>query len=371
MLTQIQLNAESMRHNYRLFCQLVGKSRVAPVLKSNAYGHGLKEVYSVLASELPEWICVNYVAEGRLLRQLGYRGRILVVGPAVARELTEAFGLDLDVVIGNETLLTAWLQAPNRPRLHIKFDTGMSRQGFAPGEASHVAARIAANKDRFVGICTHFANVEDVTDHGYATKQLELFNQAAAALRQVGFSPMLHAASSASALIMGQSHFDLARVGISLYGPWPSPLTRVSYLQLKNQVLDLRPVLTWTTEVTTVKPVSAGQFIGYGCTFRAIRDMRIAVLPVGYFEGYPRLAGEAASYVLIQGARCPIVGRICMNMMMVDISHLPHCQVGDRVTLIGADGQDVVSAQDVAGWAKTIHYELLTRLHGDIPRQLI
>jgi len=182
---------------------------------------------------------------------------------------------------------------------------------------------------------------------------------------------MLHAASSASALIMAQSYFDLVRVGISMYGPWPSPLTRVSYLQLKSDVLDLRPALSWTTEVTTVKPVLAGQFIGYGCTFRAIRDMRIAVLPVGYYEGYPRLAGEAASYVLIKGARCPIVGRICMNMMMVDITHLADCQVGDLVTLIGADGQDMVSAQDIAGWARTIHYELLTRLHGDIPRHLV
>ncbi|MBM4250409.1 MAG: alanine racemase [Deltaproteobacteria bacterium] len=370
MLTQIHLSAEALRHNYGLFCQLAGKSRVAPVLKSNAYGHGLKEVYSVLAAERPEWLCVNYVAEGRLLRALGHQGRILVVGPAVVRELDEAFSLDLDLVIGNEDVLAAWMQAVGRPRLHLKFDTGMSRQGFAPSDAHNLAMRLTQFKDRLIGVCTHFANVEDVTDHGYATRQLDLFNQAVAVFKGAGLQLMLHAASSASTLIMNQSYFDLVRVGISLYGPWPSPLTRVSYLQLNRDVLDLRPVLRWTTEVTTVKPVAAGQFIGYGCTFRAMRDMRVAVLPVGYYEGYPRLAGEAASYVLIKGSRCPIVGRICMNMMMVDVTHLADCQVGDSVTLIGDDGQDRVIAHDVAGWARTIHYELLTRLHGDIPRQL-
>ena len=371
MLTTIELSAAAITHNYRQFCKIAGHERVAPVLKSNAYGHGLAEVYSVLAAESPPWLCVNYVAEGAKLRQLGYRGRILVVGPAVARELTQAAALDLDIVLGNATVLAAWMQASDRARLHIKFDTGMSRQGFAPGEAGQLVQFLRTYQDKLVGICTHFANVEDVTDHGYATQQLNLFNQAAQEFQTAGYKLIRHAASSASTLIMAQSHFDLARVGISLYGPWPSALTRVSYLQQNKEVLDLRPVLSWRTEVTTVKPVAAGQFIGYGCTFRAIRGMRIAVLPVGYYEGYPRIASESSSYVLIRGARCPIVGRICMNMMMVDVSHLDGLQVGEQVTLIGADSGDGVSAGDVAGWAKSIHYELLTRLHGDIPRQLV
>jgi len=371
MLSTIELSSAAIRHNYNLFCLLARKERVAPVLKSNAYGHGLAEVYQVLASESPAWICVNYVAEGAKLRGFGYSGRILVVGPAVAREIPVATALDLDLVLGNQAVLAAWLQAGAPGRIHIKIDTGMSRQGFALSEAAVVAQLLDPHRAKIVGLCTHFANVEDVTDHGYATKQLEVFKRAAKVFADAGFQLMLHAASSASALIMTKSHFDLVRVGISLYGSWPSPLTRVSYLQLQNQVLDLQPVLSWRTEVTTVRPVDAGQFIGYGCTFRAIRDMRVAVLPVGYYEGYPRIAGEAASYVLIRGARCPIVGRICMNMMMVDTTHLPTVEVGDQVTLIGTDGNDEVSAQDLAGWARTIHYELLTRLHPDIPRQLV
>jgi alanine racemase len=371
MLTSIDIDSAAIRHNYQLFCQIAGKNRVAPVLKSNAYGHGLNEVFRALAGEAPPWLCVNYVAEGAKLRQLGYAGRILVVGPAVARELVTAGSQDLDVVIGNQSVLEAWIQLGSPCRLHLKFDTGMSRQGFAPSEAGQVASSVAPYQKLVAGLCTHFANVEDVTDHGYASQQLALFHQASQVFHDAGMAPMLHAASSASALIMAPSRFDLVRVGISLYGAWPSSLTRVSYLQQQDEVLNLQPVLSWRTEVTTVKSVAAGKFIGYGCTYRAIRDMRIAVLPVGYYEGYPRIAGESASFVLIHGQRCPIVGRICMNMMMVDISHLSDVQVGEQVTLIGRDGNDTVSAHDLAGWARTIHYELLSRLHPEIPRRLV
>lgn len=340
------------------------------MLKANAYGHGLAEVYQALASEKPPWICVNYVQEAATLRKLGYQGRILVVGPAVVRELEDAEKADADIVVGNVEVLKAWAARPTPCRIHVKIDSGMARQGFRPEEAPTVATFLLTKRERVVGICTHFANVEDVTDHAYATQQLKSFARAVQAFQQAGHQLLVHAASSASTLIMEDSLFDLARVGVSLYGVWPSSLTRVSYLQLNDKVLELRPALSWRTEVVTVKPVAAGQFIGYGCTFRAIRDMRIAVLPVGYFEGYPRIAGESSSYVLIQGRRCPIVGRICMNMMMVDITHIDQVAVGETVTLIGVDGSDHVSAHDLASWAKTIHYEVLSRIHPDIPRRL-
>jgi alanine racemase len=371
VLNWIEIDGEAVRHNYRQFCRIAGKGRVAPVLKSNAYGHGLAEVYGALAAESPPWLCTNYVAEAAKLRELGYKGRLLVVGPAVARELPEAEALHAELVIGNQEVLSAWLARPAPCRVHVKIDTGMSRQGFAPAEAAAVAARLAGHKDKVAGVCTHFANVEDVTDHAYASQQLKLFGKARQAFQQAGFAPLYHAASSASALIMDEVRFDLARVGVSLYGVWPSPLTRVSYLQLNDRVIDLKPVLSWRTEVTTVKKVQAGQFIGYGCTYRANRDLRIAVLPIGYYEGFPRLASESPSYVLIRGERCPLVGRICMNMLMVDTTHLPHVEVGDRVTLIGQDGAETLAAAEVAAWAKTIHYELLTRLHPEIPRRLV
>lgn len=371
MLCHIEIDAQAIRHNYRLFVKIAGRERIVPVLKSNAYGHGLEACYRALATENPPWLAVNYMEEAAKLRSLGYKARLLVVGPAVARELGMAAELHAEPILGNAELLEAWLARPDQSSIHVKFDTGMSRQGFRPDEAPAVVERLKGHKQKVVGIATHFANVEDVTDNSYADEQLKRFAKAVRAFRDAGFTPLAHAASSASTLLMKEARFDLDRLGISLYGVWPSAVTRVSYLQLNETIPDLQPVLAWRTEVTTVKTVLAGQYIGYGCTYRALRDMRIAVLPVGYYEGFPRIAGDRPSYVLIRGQRCPLVGRICMNMMMVDISHIPQVSMGDPVTLIGTDGAETLHAHEVATWAQTIHYELLSRLHADIPRRLV
>jgi len=371
MLSRLEIDAAALRRNYRLFCGIAGQQRVCPVLKANAYGHGLAASYQALAAEQPAWLGVNYVDEARQLRELGFAGRLLVVGPAVARELSLAIQVQAELVVGNFPVLQAWLALSEPGPIHIKFDTGMSRQGFLAHEAGAVVELLRQHRASVAGICTHFANVEDVTDQTYSLHQLSLFEQVANEFSLAGMTPIRHAASSASALIMAASRFDMVRIGMSLYGVWPSPLTRVSYLQLNAGVLDLQPVLSWRSEVVTIKPVRSGEFIGYGCTYRAIRDLRIAVLPVGYYEGFPRIAGDAASFVLIRGERCPVVGRICMNMMMVDTTHLKTLEIGDQVTLLGRDGKDVITAHELAGWAHSIPYELLSRLHPDIPRTLV
>jgi alanine racemase len=372
MINWIELNPENLRHNFRLFADIVGKDKLAVVLKSNAYGHGLTEVYRILASEGVEWICVNYVDEGVSLRQLGFEGRILVVGPFLPEQMATSFQHKLELFLGHEDGLDAWLLEEKRPDLHIEFDTGMSRQGFRPGDARKVADRLLPYKHQVRGVCMHFSNVEDVTEHDYAKIQMDKFDAARSEFIARKFSVISHAASSASTLILDDSRFGLSRVGISLYGFWPSQATKISYKQLHGGLIDLKPVLAWRTKVTSVNQVAQGQYIGYGCTYRARRDMQVAVLPVGYFEGYPRMASGSPAYVLIHGERCPIVGRICMNMMMVDITHCAvPVRVGDFVTLIGQDGSEHIGATDLAGWAQTIHYELLSRLHPENPRRIL
>jgi alanine racemase len=372
MLCRIEINKEALLNNFRVFQTKTGKSTVMPVLKSNAYGHGLKECWSILKSAAPTWIAVNYISEAELLRNLGFKGRLLVVGPAVESGFAKADALELDLVAGNMDLLKSWANRPGKCRLHVKIETGMSRQGILPEDVDEAVAYFLAKKVSPTGICTHFANVEDVTDQSYALHQMSGFETAIAKFDAAGFKTIRHAASSASSLIMESSLFDLSRVGISLYGVWPSKLTKVSYLQLNANVAMLQPVLSWKTEITTLKKVHVGQYIGYGCTFRANHEMDIAVLPVGYNEGYPRIAGEGPAYVLIRGERCPIVGRICMNMMMVDVTHTSkNLHVGDEVVLIGKSGEETVSAGDLANWSKTIHYEIFTKLHPDIPRVIV
>ncbi|MFW7382039.1 MAG: alanine racemase [Oligoflexus sp.] len=372
MRCRIELDAQALRENYRTFCQISNDAIAIPVIKSNAYGHGLREVYQILATEQPPWLAVNYPEEGRELRHYQYTGRILVVGPTDPKHFAWCHEEKLEIILGDFPSIAAWQALPQGPIGHIKIDTGMSRQGFIPEDLPQLLKLLRPeDQQQLYGICSHFANVEDVLEHENALKQLERFQQAKDKFAAAGFKLAPHIASSASTLLMEPSLFAMTRIGISLYGVWPSGKTRLSYLQNHQTIADLRPVLSWRTEVALTKTVKEGDFIGYGCTYRAVQDMKIAVLPVGYYEGYPRVASGRGSYVLIKGKRCPLVGRICMNMMMVDISHLQHVAAGDPVTLIGADGQESISAEDLAAWSDTIHYELFTRLNPRIPRILV
>lgn len=369
MRCRIILDQEALRHNYRTFVNLSAPSIAIPIVKSNAYGHGLKETYSALKSANPPWFGVNYLTEAQELRTLGFTGRILVVGPIAASQVARAAELDLDIFLVEPLMLAEWLKLPKKPRAHLKVDTGMSRQGFLPEEIPSMIPDLKKNKDRLVGLCSHFSNVEDVLDQSYALQQLAKFDKVALEMTNEGFDLMPHIAASSSALIMPRARFAITRIGISLYGMWPSRTNQLSFMQSQSEKIELKPVMRWMTEVAIVKKVNVGQFIGYGCTYKALRDMRIAVLPVGYFEGYPRLASNRG-YVLIQGEQCPIVGRICMNMMMIDVTHLAKVEVGTGVTLIGRDGSETIEASMIGDWAETIHYEIVTQLNPAIPKEL-
>ncbi len=368
----IDLSASALRHNYRLFSQLSSPAQLIPIIKSNAYGHGLEEIFNIIATENPPWLGVNYLDEAALLRDLGYQGHILVVGPIAFDRHPYASSLGVDIFIGDQPSLEAWLQVPEttRPRVHIKFDTGMGRQGFDCEKAQHIATSLSPYRDKIVGVCSHFANVEDVVNHQYADHQLSQFVNIKKIFSRHGYRLLAHMASSASTLIMKNAALDMTRVGISMYGLWPSQTTRVSFLQVFDHLEELRPVLSWKTEIAVIKQVQEGSYIGYGCSFRAIATMTIAVLPIGYYEGYPRIASGRGSYVLVKGRRCPIVGRICMNMMMIDISHIEDVKVGDAVTLIGQDGDEYIAAEELGRWCETIHYEVVTCLNPRIPRRI-
>ncbi len=369
MRCRIILDSEAIRHNYLTFRQLTAPTIAIPIIKANAYGHGLKEVYTALKAVNPPWLGVNSLTEALALRTLGFAGRILVVGPLSAAQVASAAELDLDIFLSEALMLAEWFRLPVKPRAHLKIDTGMARQGFLPEDLPALMDGLKANRERLVGLCSHFSNVEDVLDQAYALLQLATFEKVLKQFQDEGFTLLPHIAASSSALIMPKARFALARIGISLYGLWPSRTTQLSFLQSQGERIELRPVLRWLTEVAIVKRVNAGQYIGYGCTYKALRSMTIAVLPVGYYEGYPRLAGNRG-HVLIAGEQCPIVGRICMNMMMVDSTHLPNVTVGMPVTLIGRDGNEHIDASTIGEWAETIHYEIVTQLNPAIPKEL-
>jgi alanine racemase len=343
------------------------------VVKSNAYGHGLAETYQIMAPLGLRCLGVNTLAEAVALRRLGFRGSLLVLACLDVDRLAEAASDDIEYFVTNETVLHDWLKSPSKPRIHLKFNSGLNRQGFAPDHAEALATRLKPQRSLVVGVCTHFANVEDVSDTSFARGQIAVFERVAGVFSSQGYSLRRHMAASAAAMLLPASRGDFSRIGIALYGLWPSALTKLSYYAMhQSSAHVLHPVLSWRAPITNLLALKAGEFVGYGCTFKASQAMTLALLPLGYFEGFSRLAGEQkGSYVLIKGRRCPLVGRISMNMVVVDVSGISGLQVGEIATLLGRNGSEEISAEDHARWGQTISYEFVARLAASLPRRIV
>jgi alanine racemase len=253
-------------------------------------------------------------------------------------------------------------------KLHLKLETGNHRQGVGIEDALILADLIKASPFlELEGICSHFANVEDTTEHHYAKKQLQTFQEMAQILKEHGHEIKIkHMANSAASILWPDACMDMVRIGISAYGLWPSKESKVLAQYLGNQI-QLKPALQWKTKVMQIKQVGVGQSIGYGCTYTTTHPITLAILPVGYYEGYDRGLSNLA-YVLIKGQRAHVRGRICMNITMVDITDIPDVQLEDEVILLGSWGDEVITAEQVASWAGTINYEVITRIAGHLPR---
>jgi alanine racemase len=200
--------------------------------------------------------------------------------------------------------------------------------------------------------------------------QIERFLQADQLLKDNGITVKIkHCANSAATILFPKTHFDMVRVGIASYGMWPSKETYVSYLQERNSGFELTPAFTWKAKIAQIKNVPAGEFIGYGCAFKTTHDTKLAIIPVGYYDGYDR--GISNNYVLIHGKRAFLRGRVCMNMIMVDVTDIPEARLEDTVTLMGVDGEETITAEQFGTWAGTINYEVTTRVNDRILRAVV
>jgi alanine racemase len=371
-----EIDRTALSHNLGVFAGLVGgPERLLPVVKANAYGHGLLPVTEVLVAGGVQRVGVNELDEGLALRARWPELGVVVLGHVPDEGLPEAVRAGLDLVVYRDDVLLQLARAADaqgtRARVHLKAETGTNRQGLEPDGLLHLA-RLAASLPSvsLEGLSTHFADIEDTTDDRYAREQLARFHQAADLLAAHGVRPrLLHCANTAATLNMPETHHDLARVGIGLYGLWPSQETLIASL-LKGTRAELRPALTWKTSIAQIKDVPAGAYLGYGRTFRATSHLRVAVLPIGYYDGYDRGLSNQA-HVLIRGHRAPVRGRICMNMALVDVTHVPGVSMHDQVVLLGASGDERVRAEDLAALCGTIHYEITTRISERIPRRLV
>ncbi len=356
------MDGGALSRNMQVFRRLVAPpSSLLAVVKADAYGHGAVIAARAFLAGGADLLGVHSVAEACALRSAGIEARILVLGPALAWEVVEAADLGVEVTIGSLAAVEAVAAAGAPVRVHLKVETGVNRQGLVEAElADAVAGLQAVPGVAIVGVSSHFADVEDTTDHAFAEAQLARFADHRARLRELGVDDVqVHMSCSAAVLLFKRTHADIARVGVAAYGIWPSRETRVSVRQRGREEPQLEPALTWRVRIAQVRDVPAGQTVGYGRTWKAMTDSRIAVLPVGYADGWPRaLSGRA--HVLVRGRRAPLVGRICMNLCMADVTQVPDAAAGDDAVLLGRQGDEVVTAEMLADQLGTIAYEVLT-----------
>ena len=375
-LSWVEVDAPALSDNVAGFRRLVGPDvLLAPTVKANAYGHGTLLAARAFLAGGADWLCVNSLDEARVLREAGVSCPIHLIGPLppARAAAAQAVALDCSVVVHDAATLDALAGAadPARPtRIHLKVETGTHRLGMPPADALAVARRAAATPGiELEGACSHFADVEDTTDHRFARSQREVFEAFLGEAAAAGITFRLrHFSNSAAALLWPEVWYDLVRLGIGAYGMWPSNETLVTAaLEGRRDAVRLRPALTWKTRVAQVRDVPAGAYVSYGRTYRCTAESRLAVLPVGYYDGYDRRLSNVA-HVLVRGQRAPVRGRVCMNMVVVDVTHVPGVAVGDEAVLLGRQQDEEIPAERLAGWIGTINYEVTTRINEAAPR---
>lgn len=365
-LAEVDLGA--IAANVALAVRLAGAgAAVMAVVKADAYGHGAVPVARAALGAGATWLGVAIPEEAEPLRAAGLACRILALGPIPPEQAEVVVALGLDQCVTDPRQAEALGRvATSRGRVvpvHLKVDTGMGRVGITPREARPVAERIGALTGvRLEGLMTHFAEAE-AEDLDFTRAQLSSFSVVIDALRAAGIRPPLrHAANSGALLYVPEARLDLVRPGIMLYGCHPRGGGQRDPLLL--------PVLRLRTLVSQVKDVPRGGSVSYGRTFVASRDTRVATLPVGYADGVSRLLSNRG-HVLIRGRRAPIIGRVCMDMLMADATAIPDVSVGDEAVLIGRQGGAEITPDEVADLLGTISYEVLCRIGPRVPRTYI
>jgi len=365
--TWLEIDVDAIAHNVRTIKEIVGPEvRVLAVLKADAYGHGTVKVARTALNNGASYCGVASVNEAVQLRQAGITAPVLVLGYTPAWQAREALLHDVTITLYDLDVARAFSRAASelhaKARAHVKVDTGMGRLGLLPAQVVDFVRDVRGLPGLTLeGIFTHFS-VSDDADLDYTRWQLGCFQEVLAQLRARGVTfPLIHAANSAALLRLPESRFSMVRLGLAMYGLASSPAVPLP--------AGMRRALTWKTSVAQVKKLPPGSFVSYGNTYQTQGEETIAVIPVGYADGFRR-APQHWGEVLVRGRRAPIVGRVCMDQTMIRVDHVPDVRVGDEVVLIGAQGDEMISAEEVAGRLGTINYEVVSAILARVPRSL-
>jgi alanine racemase len=358
-MVDLAVDLAALEHNYRELRRLCAPQvKMLAVVKADAYGHGLLPVARKLAAAGADYLGVGSLEEGLMLRRAGLHLPVLLLLGILPQEAERAVGAGLDVALFRLDVAQALSEAAaaqgKRARVHLKVDTGMGRLGLLPQEVLPFLSALKKMRHlKVMGLISHLA-VADQADKTYTHQQLREFSTLLAAARDTGFKlPLSHIANSAALWELPQAHVGLVRPGIMLYGGAPAPD--------RPPPAPLQPVMSLAARVLQVKRLPPGSSISYGCTYTTPDWCDLAVLPVGYSNGYSRLNSNRGQ-VLIHGRRAPIRGRVCMNLTMVEVTGIPEVREGDRAVFLGRGRDACLSAEELAGWAQTISYEIFCAL---------
>jgi alanine racemase len=370
----IEISRSAFEHNLSLYRNIVGPQvNLAVVVKGNAYGHGLLEIAQLCQQATAvDWLCTAHLSEALVLRRNGITLPILVMSN-LDGNLSDAIAHDISFIVYDSAALMASNEQAalqnKKARVHIKVDTGLARFGLAPQDAvAYVLQASAYPHIEVQGIFSHFAE-SDNRDTAYTDGQLQQFVQVVDELRRLGVQlPYVHMSNTAAASSLIPSHFNFARIGAGVYGLEPSPFI-MDCLRVMAGAPSLKPVMSWKTRITGLRAIAPHASVGYARTHTTTAPTRLGIIPVGYYDGYDRRLSNVGK-VLVEGGHAPVIGRVCMNATMVDVSAVEECKIGDEVILLGDHPR--MQAHEIAEMIGSFNpREITTRINPLVPRRIV
>lgn len=376
----IEISKSALQNNIAFIKQLIGPSvQFSSVIKGNAYGHGIEQFTAIAQESHVNHFSVFSADEAqRVLQTLTAPATIMIMGYIGNEELEWAITHGIEFYVFEldrlEQAAEVAKRLGKRASIHLELETGMNRTGFEGNTLTLAEAALEKYGAHLElkGLCTHFAGAESIQNHERVMAQQQLFRQQAQRLQDKGLVALQnHTACSAAMVAYPDTHMDMVRIGIMQYGFWPSPETYGQYMAQQQDKTDpLRRLINWKSRVMSLKTVKQGEFIGYGTSYQAPRDMTLAIVPVGYSWGYSRSLSNVGN-VLIKGMRASVVGIVNMNVMMVDVTDITGVQKEEEVVLLGRQGSESITVASFGELSTQLNYELLTRLPVNIPRIIV
>lgn len=379
--SRIELSQQALTNNMNFIRKKTGRGiRISSVVKANAYGHGINPFVSMVEKCGVNHFSVASAHEAsKVLECKQNTSSIMIMGILYDVDISWAIENEIEFYVFNYPRLPLVLELAKKLKkqaiVHIEVETGANRTGMPESDFPKAITFLKRNKEyiRFEGLCSHLGGAESEANKFKIDGQLRRFKKLIKLTKSRKFLPKYtHLASSAASLIYPETRFNMVRVGVAQYGFWPGPDVYYHHLQEtgKNSDRALKRIITWKTDIMDLRDVPAGEFVGYGTAFQALKPMKVAVLPLGYSNGYPR-AQSNRGHVLIQGKKAPITGLINMNLFMVDVSHLPDVKVGDEAVLVGRQNNSMIRVSSFTESINLLNNEMLSRLPAAIPRKVV